>query len=124
MTLNIMFVVHALRVLLCVVAGPLGVDPVQAFGLNEFVSLGCGKAHEGLLGEGMRNGLALLALVVFKQLKSLKRGSTRDEFVREFAFAHLWLVVAVVLMVYFLVRVVGLAPAEDHCEYWGVDKDV
>jgi hypothetical protein len=50
LTINVVFVVHALRVLLCLALGLLLIEPVLALGLGELVDLGTCEASEQLLG--------------------------------------------------------------------------
>lgn len=80
---TIVLVVELLSILLGTVLGPFAVDPVGALGLGELVDLGAGEASEELLGEGVGDVLALLALVVLKGLECGKGGSAGEELVAE-----------------------------------------
>ncbi len=55
---TVVLVVHLLDVALGLVLGTLLVDEVHALGLGETVDLGAYQAHESLLGELVRDGLA------------------------------------------------------------------
>jgi hypothetical protein len=56
--INVVFVVHALSVLLCLALGLLLVEPVLALGLSELVDFGACEAGEQLLGELVGDWLA------------------------------------------------------------------
>jgi hypothetical protein len=51
LSINVVFVVHALSVLLCLTLSLLLVEPVLALGLGELVDFGSCEASEKLLGE-------------------------------------------------------------------------
>lgn len=86
---TVVAVVELLGVLLGVVLGLLSVDVVETLGLDELVGLGTGKGSEGLLGEAVLDGLALLALLVLEEVHGLEGGSTADKLVGELALVLL-----------------------------------
>lgn len=60
--LDVMLVVHSVGVLLSVVLGLEPFNLVHALGLGELVNLGAGEGSNGLLSEGVTDGLACLLL--------------------------------------------------------------
>jgi hypothetical protein len=58
LSLNVVFVVHALSVLLCLALGLLFVEPVLALGLGELVDFGAGETGEQFFGELVGDWLA------------------------------------------------------------------
>lgn len=56
--LDVVLVIHLLRILLGVLMSLDLVDLVHALGLSESVDLGADNAGKGLLGEGVADGLA------------------------------------------------------------------
>src|SRR3569833_1026580 len=71
----VLLLVQVLGVLLGLVLGLLAVEEVQALGLEELVDLGGGYAGEGLLGEAVRDGLAVLALALLPEVHGLEGGA-------------------------------------------------
>jgi len=58
---------------------------VPSLGLSKPVDLRANDAHQSLFGECVVDRFTLLALVVFKELESLKANSAGSQFVRELA---------------------------------------
>ena len=103
--LAIVRVIHLLGLLLCLVFRPgtlnksirhipLTIEKVFTLGLGALVDLGPGKAHQQLLGKGVVDNFALLALVVLKGLETRKCRCTADQLVGKvglvrFAAVHL-----------------------------------
>jgi hypothetical protein len=56
---------------------------ILALGLGELVDLTTNEPHQELLGKGMRDRLALVALMVFEQLHALEGGGAGDQLVTE-----------------------------------------
>lgn len=58
LALDVVLVIHLVRILLGMLVGLDPVDLVHALGLGELVDLGADNAGEGLLGESVADGLA------------------------------------------------------------------
>jgi hypothetical protein len=58
LVVDVVFIVHALSVLLCLTLSLLLVEPVFALGLGELVDFSASESSEKLLGELVRYGLA------------------------------------------------------------------
>lgn len=110
----VVLLVHVVSVLLGVLVSLEPVNLIHALALGELVDLGADKAHQGLLGESVLDGLAytentirmmsslyadmhgllllsltLLALVVLVGLHAGKGSGTGNELVRELALVLL-----------------------------------
>lgn len=98
---DVVLLVEVLGVLLGVVLSLLAVDEVETLGLSQLVDLSTSEPDEELLGELMADGLALLPLVVLKQLEGTEGCGTGKGLVAEAGLVVLK-VIAVDLVVGFL----------------------
>jgi len=78
-----------LGLLLGLVLGLLAVEEVEPLGLEELVDLGAGDGRKRLLGEGVADGLAVLALPLLPQVHRLEGGPARYHLVRPLGLVRL-----------------------------------
>lgn len=107
-----MLIVHVLGTLTSMMLGLLTVDPVGTLGLGKFVDFSTGKTSKELLGKGVVDRLALLALVVLKGLEAGKGCATSQQLVTKGRLVC-WLILDLVVgVVRFTCRIVNKCLVE------------